>query len=236
MSTKYSPQIVTSGLIFCLDAANRNSYPRTGTSWYDLSGGGYNATMYGSLSFSNDSLGCFDFATVTGASSAAASLGFTFGANMVPTTGNFTLNFWVKNPPVNSGQSGLFSNSGGGDGYRFGIGKDAVYWLIGPTYGESSVSFLSTLNSTSWYNVVAIFARGEATPQIRLYLNGVFQGSGGFNASQTAFSSVAPGIVRSACCMPLFTGKLACVSVYSKSLTATEVLQNYNATKTRFGL
>ena len=230
------PNIVRSGLVLALDAADKNSYRGTGTNWTDLSGGGYNATMYGSLPFSNDGRGCFDFATVTGASSAAASLGFTFGANMVPTTGNFTLNFWVKNPPVNSGQSGLFSNSGGGDGYRFGIGKDAVYWLIGPTYGESSVSFLSTLNSTSWYNVVAIFARGEATPQIRLYLNGVFQGSGGFNASQTAFSSVAPGIVRSACCTPLFAGKFAQISVYNISLSATEVLRNYNETKSRFGL
>jgi len=232
----FSPRIVTSGLVLALDAADKNSYRGTGTNWQDLSGGGYNATMQGSVPFSNEGLGCFDFATVTGASAAAASLGFTFAANMVPTTGNFTLNFWVKNPPVSAGQSGLFSNAGGGDGYRFGIGKDAVYWLIGPAYGESGVSFLSTLNSTSWYNVTAIFARGEATPQIRLYLNGVFQGSGGFGASQTAFTSTPPGIVRSPCCMPLFTGKLACISVYSKSLTTTEILQNYNATKTRFGL
>ena len=236
MGSSAGPNIVRSGIILALDSANQRSYLGSGTTWTDLSGGGYTATMQGSVPFSNEGLGCFDFATVTGASSAAASLGFTFGANMVPTTGNFTLNFWVKNPPVSAGQSGLFSNSGGGDGYRFGIGKDAVYWLIGPTYGESGVSFLSTLNSTSWYNVVAIFARGEATPQIRLYLNGVFQGSGGFNASQTAFSSVAPGIVRSACCMPLFTGKFAQISVYNISLSATEVLRNYNETKSRFGL
>jgi len=159
MAGSAGPDVIQSGLVLALDAADKNSYPGTGTNWQDLSGGGYNATMYGSLPFSNDGLGCFDFATVTGASAGAASLGFTFAANMVPTTGNFTLNFWVKNPPVSAGQSGLFSNSGGGDGYRFGIGKDGVYWLIGPAYGESSVGFLSTLNSTSWYNVVAIFAK-----------------------------------------------------------------------------
>ena len=236
MGSSAGPNIVRSGITLALDSANQRSYLGSGTTWTDLSGGGYTATMQGSVPFSNEGLGCFDFATVTGDSSAAASLGFTFAANMVPTTGNFTLNFWVKNPPVNSGQSGLFSNSADGNGYRFGIGKDGVYWLIGPAYSEAGLSFLSTLNSTSWYNVVAIFARGEATPQIRLYLNGVFQTSANFPTTQTAFPSVAPGIVRSACCMPLFAGKLACVSVYSKSLTATEVLQNYNATKTRFGL
>ena len=230
------PNIVRSGLVLALDAADKNSYRGAGTTWNDLSGGGYNATMYGSLPFSNDGLGCFDFATVTGASAGAASLGFTFVANMVPTTGNFTLNFWVKNPPVSAGQSGLFSNSADGNGYRFGIGKDGVYWLIGPAYSEAGLSFLSTLNSTSWYNVTAIFARGEVTPQIRLYLNGAFQTSANFPTTQTAFPSVAPGIVRSPCCMPLFTGKLASVSVYSKSLTTTEILQNYNVTKTRFGL
>lgn len=236
MSGISGPNIVRDGLVLELDAGDKNSYPGTGTNWQDLSGLGYNATMYGSLPFSTDGRGCFDFATVTGAASSVASLGFTFTSNMVPTTGNFTLNFWVKNPPTNVGQSGLFSNAGSADGYRFGIGKDAVYWLIGPTYTESSVGFTSTLNSTSWYNVVAIFARGEATPQIRTYLNGVFQGSGNFPASQTAFPSYVPGIVRSPCCMPLFTGKLAQVSVYSKSLTVSEILQNYNVTKTRFGL
>lgn len=236
MSGYAGPNIVRSGLVLSLDAADKNSYPGTGTSWKDLSGNNNTATMYGSLPFSADAFGCFDFATVTGASSTAASLGFTFASNMVPTTGNFTINTWVKNPPTTVGQSGLFSNAGGADGYRFGIGKDAVYWLIAPAYTESSVSFTSTLNSTSWYNVVAIFARGEATPQIRTYLNGVLQGSGNFPVSQTAFSAVAPGIVRSPCCMPLFTGKLAQISVYSKSLTTSEILQNYNETKTRFGL
>jgi len=236
MGAAAGPNIVRSGITLALDSSNQRSYLGSGTTWTDLSGGGYTATMYGSVPFSNEGLGCFDFATVTGASAGAASLGFTFAANMVPTTGNFTISTWVKNPPVNANQSGLFSNSADGNGYRFGIGKDGVYWLIGPAYSEAGLSFLSTLNSTSWYNVTAIFARGEATPQIRLYLNGVFQTSANFPASQTAFSSIAPGIVKSACCMPLFTGKFAQISVYSISLSATEVLNNYNATKSRFGL
>ena len=236
MGAAAGPNIVRSGITLALDSANQRSYLGSGTTWTDLSGGGYTATMHGSVPFSNEGLGCFDFATVTGASAGAASLGFTFAANMVPTTGNFTLNFWVKNPPVSSGQSGLFSNSADGNGYRFGIGKDGVYWLIGPAYSEAGLSFLSTLNSTSWYNVTAVFARGEATPQIRTYLNGVFQTSANVPVSQTAFSATPPGIVRSGCCTPLFTGKLSCISVYSKSLTTTEILQNYNATKTRFGL
>jgi hypothetical protein len=236
MSTRYSPQIVNTGLTMYLDAANKNSYKGSGTNWSDLSGNDYNATMYGSVPFSTDSGGCFDFATVTGAASSVASLGFIFGTNMVPTTGNFTFSTWIKNPPTNAGQSGFFSNASSADGYRFGLGKDAIYFLIGPTYTEGGVSFLSTLNSTSWYNITAVFARGEATPQIRTYLNGVFQGSTNFPASQTAFTSYAPGMVRSGCCTPLFTGKVSTFSVYNRTLTTTEILQNFNVIRNRFGV
>lgn len=204
--------------------------------WRDMSGGNYNATTYGNIPFSTEDGGCYDFSTVAGSTSQTSTFGFSFVNNMVPTTGNFTISTWIKNPPTNVIQSGLFSNAGSADGYRFGIGKDAIYWLIGPTYAESTVAFLNTLNSTSWYNVTAIFARSEATPQIRVYLNGVFQNSGNFNVSQTAFTNTAPGIIRSPCCMPLFNGKLATFNVYNRALSASEIKQNFDAVKSRFGL
>ena len=202
--------------------------------WKDLSGNGNDATTYGSLPFSTERYGCFDFSTVAGASADASIFGFTFTKNMVPTTGNFTFSTWIKNPPATVGQSGLFSNAFGGDGYRFGVGKNGVYWLIGPTYAEGTVSFLNSLNSSDWYNVTAVYARSDAIPQIRVYLNGVLQNTQNLNASQTAFTSTAPGIVRSPCCLPLFTGKLATFSVYNRALTQGEILQNYLAGKSRF--
>ena len=38
MSLSHSPKIVTDGLVFCLDAANPRSYPKSGTTWSDLKG------------------------------------------------------------------------------------------------------------------------------------------------------------------------------------------------------
>jgi len=90
MGTYYNPRIVTNGLVLALDAANAKSYPGSGTAWTDLSGRGNNATMYGSVPFETDVVPCFNFATATGASSAASTLGFTFASNMVQTTGDFT--------------------------------------------------------------------------------------------------------------------------------------------------
>ena len=219
--------------MLCLDAGNTKSYPGSGTTWTDLSGRGNTATMYGSVPFSIDVSPCFDFATATGASAASSSLGFTFGSNMIPTTGNFTFSCWVKNPNSSVGQTGLFSNAGGADGYRFGVGINGVYWLIGPTYTESTVAFLSNLSTSIWYNVVAVFSRTTST--ISVYSNGVLQGSQSMPASQTAMQNSAPGLVRSACC-GIYTGKLARFSAYDRALTASEIQQNFNALRGRFNI
>jgi hypothetical protein len=104
--------IVENGLVLYLDAGTSTSYPGTGNTWIDLSGNGNTATMYGSVPFSTDVAPCFDFATATGADAANSSLGFTFGSNMIPTTGDFTFSCWIKNPNASTAQIGLFSNSG----------------------------------------------------------------------------------------------------------------------------
>jgi hypothetical protein len=209
----------------------------------DVSGNTNTGTMFGAVPVSTDGGRCFDFATVTGAASASASLGFTFGSNMVPTSGSFTLSCWIKNPPASSSSVGLFSNAGGADGYRFGIGLNGCYVLIGGVggvgYSEPTLSFSSSLSASLWYNVVMIFDRSginsSGTPQWQLYLNGVFQTSTNMNASQPAFTNSAPGIVRSPCC-GLYTGKLAQFSVYSNALSATQIAQNFNATRGRYGV
>jgi hypothetical protein len=83
-----------------------------------------------------------------------------------------------------------------------------------------------------WYNVTVVFNRSGAA--ILLYLNGVFQSSTTLG-TQTAMQNGTPGIVRNSCCQ-LYTGKLANFSVYNTALSASDILQNFNAFKTRFGL
>lgn len=231
MSLSHSPSIIKDSLALYLDASNIKSYVGSGTSWNDLSGS-YNASMYGSVPIETDVVPCFNFSTVTGANAANASLGFTFTSNMVTTTGDFTISTWIKNPPSSSGQVGLFSNSGGGNGYRFGVGLNGIYYLIGPTYQEGTINFLSAISSTTWNNVVAVFSR--STSSVLGYLNGIFQNSVSI-PSQTAFSNVTPGIVRSACC-GLYTGKLSQLAVYNKVLSAAEISQNFNALRGRYGI
>jgi hypothetical protein len=232
--------VITTGMVLGLDAANPRSYPGTGTTWYDLSGQENNATMFGAVP---NVYPYFDFSTVTGGSAGAASLGFTFASNMIPTTGSFTLSCWIKNPPAIS-QIGLFSNAGGADGYRFGIGTTGVYTLMSGAgavgYSEPNTNFLSTLSSAVWYNVSMVYDRAgtfsSGTPQWQLYLNGTLQGTTNMGTPQTtAFTAVPPGIVRSACCS-LYTGQLSTFYAYNRALSATEVQQNFQAIRGRYGI
>jgi len=55
------PNIVTSGLVLQLDAANTKSYPGSGTTWTDLSGNGNNGTLTNSPTFSSANGGIFTF-------------------------------------------------------------------------------------------------------------------------------------------------------------------------------
>ena len=239
MSVDSGPNAVDNGLVLNIDAANIRSWPGVGTTWYDVSGQTNTAIMYGSVPTSSDGGGCFDFATVSGAYSGDASLGFTFTSNMIPTTGSFTFSTWIKNPPASVGQCGMFSNAGGGDGYRFGIGLNGCYVLVGPGYSEPFLGFTNTLSASLWYNVCMIFDRAGTnsggTPQWQLYLNGVYQTATNMAGSQTASVNAVPGLVRSACC-GLYTGKIATFVAYNRALSATEITQNFTALSGRYGV
>jgi hypothetical protein len=61
MGTQGGPGIVTDGLVLSLDAANKKSYPGSGTAWTDLSGAGKSGTLTNGPVFSSDNVGIIDF-------------------------------------------------------------------------------------------------------------------------------------------------------------------------------
>ena len=217
------------------------------TSWYDLSNTHSTASEYGTVPYSVDGGGCFDFATATGTSGPNASLGFTFAANMIPTLGSFTLSCWVKNPGPATRNS-LFNNTGGGSGYRFAPQLTNVYFLSGGTtsgYNEGNIFFTTSLSTSTWYNVTAIYDKAgtlttSSTPKYWLYLNGVLQGTLAMDPLANADPSpnTAPGLVRSVWSdtSGVYTGKLAAFSAYSRALSANEISQNFEALRGRFGI
>ena len=221
MSFNFSPKIITDGLVFYLDAANTKSYVSGSTLWNDLSRGGNNGTLINGPTFNSDNGGSIvldgvdDFVTSTAIS-----------------VTNWTVECWFKSNSVGGNFKGIFEFAFNNNG-RSGIGINLNgYPLIAYPTGLFRVSSTQTVDNNQWYCLVGVY---NVTSQ-NLYVNGNLQTLGSnLSAAPASFTNVIrigdftiPGYY--------LNGSIASVRFYNRALSASEVLQNYNATKSRFGL
>ena len=249
MATRYSPSIVTSGLVLYLDAANPRSYSGTGTTWTDLSGNGNNGTINLGEYVSSPNGGFLrnvnntsDFFYVDIPNSTSISNTFSV------TTGGWTIEeiIWTNSvvyPEADAG--GVGSNpaySPGATGFDWNHGTTNTSFQFGQSSNAASAyedngSFAvdSPYNSlNTWRIRTMIWNRGSNLNS--LYINGTFINSLSTpNTSGTAIYD-GGGIVFGTLYGWKHYGRRAAIKIYNGVLSATEVLQNYNALKSRFGL
>ena len=235
MAFNYSPKIVTDGLVLYLDAANTKSYVSGSTIWNDISRGENNGTLTNGPTFNSDNGGSIVF---DGIDDRVSKIG------AIDTGQNFTVNAWVRptllgitrraivgNGYPYTGKVGwLFCTSGGGINNTFflSVGADVAY----------KVAAANTLTLNNWQYVTATVANGGGT--IDLYRNAQTTNTSVFNPNTGTITYTNPefniGVRNVSNQLDPYTGNIACVSIYNRVLPLTEILQNYNATKTRFGL
>jgi len=225
MSLHHSPRIVTDGLVLYLDAGNIKSYPGSGSYLYDLSyrpptGNRTGTLLGGPPSYSSGSFtfdGTYDRIKWTTEYVAFAS------------TYDFTWSAWVY--PTSTSDEAAISRISIADDYM-GIAGGKVF--VSRAQGAGNVTG-GTVTINNWWNIV-----GSGDSQ-KLYvsLNGQEVNSGNHTTAFTAgFLSWCLGCLHDAYVTVAsgFSGKIAVASVYNRCLTPTEILQNYNALKGRFGL
>jgi len=215
----YEP-IITSGLTFHVDAGFIPSYYRTGTSWYDLSYNGNPITLINGPTYNSSNGGGIIFDGTNDYSSAGTSTVFDI-------TGNLTVSSWVK-PSLFTNQGNIVSKNGNG-GYRMRFQSNGTFWLYA---NGNSVTSSSTYSTNNWYNAVGVFS----STGLRMYINGTLAGSNGnaFNPSYPTSNFYIGAVNASG--GELFQGTVAIVSLYNRALNQTEITQNFNAQKSRFGL
>jgi len=224
MATRYSPSIVTSGLVLCLDAANPRSYAGTGTGWADLSGNATIGTLTNGPTFNGDNGGSIVFDGtndyVTG-----------IGSSIVPTsTAPYTVSMWVYRTRNNVGYEELLSqwtSANSGNSFFFGFNNSNVRF----TDNWNDVVVSGAGNTNIWMNLVGVYTVSNAF----IYLNGVLVATRGSGFSYTGTGPLILGR-QGELASEYFGGNISNVLIYNRALSATEVLQNYNATKSRFGL
>jgi hypothetical protein len=216
---------ITSGLVLYLDAANPSSYPGSGTTWNDLSGNNNHGTLTNGPTFNSANGGSIvfdgtdDFVNVANAASLNAT--------------TQTINIWHNttiNPARTATIIGKHDTTGSFNGYNIFTQNSAQ---IKAASGGGATSVGTAGGTTSvWYFLTLTFSiNGTAT----FYVNGVSNSSAA--CVNFTMSSNPLRIGRSPDSFwSVYTGRIAVVQVYNRVLTATEVLQNYNVTKSRFGL
>jgi hypothetical protein len=228
MATRYSPAIVTSGLVLCLDAANRKSYSGTGTTWTDLSGNGNNmaasttislATFGNSIAFNFDAVGKFFNGTCI---------------NNIAT--NVTLEAWIypAASELSVGDRGTVMLLTGTNGLYMSWNKSnqkmSNYWYGHPTEGYHENA--SASNRSVWNHWCSVWNNTDA--KLYQYTNGTKASTDASTVGNAAAGTNL--IIGRESDDRQFAGGIAIIRIYNIPLTSTQVLQNYNATKSRFGL
>ena len=233
MASKGGPDIVENGLTLFLDASNIRSYPGSGTTWSDLSGNGNNGTLTNGPTFSAGNLGSIvfdgtnDYVTVANASSLNPSNGI-------------SVSVWVKFTSTinNTRQMMVEKHTTNSSGWWFAGENNKIVWLVmGTSGGEKMIDLTNNTSiiSGTIYNIVGTYDGTSST--LKLYVNGRDDGGTIAGGGSGLSSSSNPLIIgkqhnwgNGPSSITMFN-----TSLYNRALSAAEVLQNYNATKSRFG-
>ena len=231
MGTTYNPAIVTDGLVLCLDAANKRSYPGTGTTWSDLAGANSGTlTNMDAANFSADNRGLLTF---DGSNEYVELPGIT---NFLSDLEEFTVSMWVNLASVNAYQFiyGVCSQNGFGDTdgvFEFNITSSAVLSFQASRGGSGDQINLVTASTNTWYHLCG---RRSGTTQADGFLNGVLVGSDTSLSTNNDSVNNKHRIGRPNDSVRYFNGKTSGVSLYNRFLSDDEIRQNYEATVGRY--
>jgi hypothetical protein len=212
------PSIVKDGLVLYLDAANVKSYTGSGTTWGDLSGNGNNGTLVNGPTFNSSNSGSIDF---------DGSNDWCQVSSLSLSTTSYTKIAWF-NPDTSTNNI----ISGGGDGqHAFWMGGTSTTLQAGHNGLWSTVSYSpGSMIGNWWFGAVSF----NISTGWKLYLNGQLVDTDASTTTFTGGTSVRIGAYGDAA--NLFNGRISISQIYNKVLSDSEVLQNYNATKGRYGL
>jgi hypothetical protein len=235
--------IVTDGLVLALDAANTKSYLGSGTTWSDLSGNAYNGTLTNGPTFNSDNGGSIVFDGTNDYIITTAN-----ETPLINITSSITLESWIM--------STALANSLHGDGINSkGLSSDnnsGVYETLLVQSGSVNYPYFRMRigSSTPVYtprdiplnlNQIYQFTSTYDGSIMRVYINGIESGTGlaQIGDIQTNTQQLTIGVrfnFRAGGNDAFFSGRIYNNKIYNRALSASEVLQNYNAIKSRFNL
>jgi len=224
MACNYQGKIVTNGLVLCLDAADKKSYPGTGTVWTDRSGRGNHGTLTNGPTFSSTNGGSIVFDGVNDIVQKSSST--------INLSSGISMEMVFKCTDITSRSQGFMQFNTGLYYIDFWTGDGRLRWetWVPATSAGGAIYSPTVLSNNIWYHAVGTFVNGFSI----LYINGAnvisaTQNSGSYSSSYTA--NIIIGQYEG-----YFSGNIAIAKIYNRALTPEEIKQNFNATRGRFGI
>ena len=235
MSAFGGPNIIDDSLVLYLDAGNIKSYPGSGIAWFDKSGNRNNGTLTNGPTFNSGSGGSIVFDGVDDWGLVPQNGSLNLSSNGGTVESIYTI---ISTPPNNTGVISKRGSSDNSTPYHLGTPRDTtkVRCIVNDGGNFNSFDSLSNLGVGNIAIVSMTF-----TPTFRgIYINGVLDNS---QTTTITLSNNTSSLVLSANGndgQPFSTWynniRLYSIKIYNRALSATEILQNFNAQKGRFNL
>jgi hypothetical protein len=236
------PEIAESGLVLALDAGNLKSYPGSGTTWTDLSGGGNTGTLTNGPTYSSANGGSLVFDGTNDYISLSSSNNYNFG------TSNFSIEIWFNitgNTPLNGNnerEAALF-HIGSDGGFTTNLvlliagnftttGTGIQFYQNSPV--ETDITSVITVSQNTWHHIVIVKSNNNIikyfnNSQILQIANTTSWGSSS-NIAKIGQLWSGSNFVNN------LNGRVSNLKIYNRALSATEVSQNFIATRSRFSI
>jgi hypothetical protein len=231
MAVYAGPEIVNDGLAVLLDAANAKSYPGSGTTWTDVSGNNNNATLVNGVGYDSNNGGSLTF---DGVDDYCIESDRAMPATLYP----FSYSCW-----------GLFQDNVTTTQCLISVlntGSSSVYWALGVSSGQLFVSRRNTTSRSTnfpyypevdkWFNVHINY---NDTTSVECYINGQNIYSSTSEIAVTGpvtANDILIGLLRTSSPTWRLNGKITGILLYNRILTNSEIQQNFNAHRGRFGI
>jgi hypothetical protein len=236
MALDHGPKIVTNGLVFNLDAADRTSYPGSGTTWSDISGYRANSTLVNGPTYSSLNFGSIAFDGVNDYATTYTT------PTLLQGDPSFTVCSWMKRTGDGGVNTGTWGLSGDGNGINSWWQNNSneisidtwgqATFTTGVTYPLNEWVFvawqkiagnMTRANCILWRNLVSY--TGNQLTILRPEAGPPSIGNNGINIARISQTYSTPTPIQ-----------VAKFWIYNRILSPLEIAQNYNVTKGRFGL
>ena len=229
MGLSHSPRIVTDGLVFCVDAGDKMSYPGAGTTWTDLSKNRNNGTLVNGPTFNSSNGGNIvfdgtnDYISIT--------------RNSTITPDYISICVLIK---INSKSSSQFllalpRSVNGGASYMmyYSLSLDG-FVAYARTNSTGTIQTTSTFSPDTgrWYSL-CMTSNGS---NLILFIDGEFEASSSFSSvlEYSGSTVLRIGSYDNQGTPTYTNGNIALTQIYNRALTPDEIRQNYNASRGRF--